>query len=283
MNALPFLKVVLLPLTVLLISTAASAPAAQGEPAGEPAEAADTASTPEQEVFRDERAQQVLMEAIEAMGGIEAIGGRKTIYIKKKITNYDFPEPTEGTITVWFKRPYKIRQEVAYESRKVIRVFDGERAWLDDGDGPELLSPHMALMIKRGIRELDSPLLYMEGSLRYLSVARDLRGRLTQKISWRHEGYARDLMVDVATNHILVIGSFDTPMGAISRLKLLDDYRPVQGLMIPHHEEVYRNDRKYSETEILEAEFDLPVNDALFVFPGSEGASLEGSEPSPSP
>jgi outer membrane lipoprotein-sorting protein len=272
MTALRFPKAALLPLTVLLLSTAASAPAAQGEPPGEPGEAVDATPTPGQENFRDERAQQVLMDAIEAMGGVETIGGRETIYIKRRITNYDYPEPAEGTITVWFKRPDKIRQEVAYEHRKVIRAFDGERAWLDDGNGPELLSPHMALMIKRGIRELDSPLLYLEGNLRYLSVAKDPRGRLTQKVSWRHEGYARDLMVDVATSHILVIGAFDTPVGAISRLKILDDYRPVQGLMIPHREEVYRNDRKYSETEILEAKFDLSVEDALFVFPGSEEA-----------
>ncbi len=266
MKALRFPKVALLPLTLLLLSTAASAPA------DEPGEAAEATSTPEAEIFRDERAQQVLMDAIQAMGGVDTIGGRATIYIKKRIINYDFPEPTEGTITVWFKRPDKIRQEVAYAHRKVIRAYDGDRAWLDDGNGPELLSPHMALMIKRGIRELDSPLMYMEGNLRYLSVARDPRGRLTQKISWRHEGYARDLMVDVATSHILVIGAFDTPMGAISRLKILDDYRPVQGLMLPHREEVYRNDRKYSETEILEARFDLSVEDALFAFPGSEEA-----------
>ena len=271
MKALRSSKLALLPLAILILSAPGSMPIAQEDPEGEPAEGASAGPNPPapEEIFRDERAHEVLQAAIEAMGGADAIGGRDTIYIKRRITNYDYPEPAEGTITVWFKRPYKIRQEVAYEHRKVVRAFDGERAWLDNGDGPELLSPHMALMMKRGIRELDSPLLYLEGSLRYLSVARDMRGRLTQKISWRHEGYARDLMVDVATSHILVIGEFDTPMGAISRLKILDDYRPVQGLMLPFRQEVYRNDRKYSETEIVEAEFGISVDDSLFAFPAS--------------
>ncbi len=231
---------------------------------------------PEGPVQRDERAEQVLREAIRAHGGEQAIAGRQTIYLKYKIINYDHPEPEEGTITIWFKRPAKIRQEVAYTARKETVAFDGERAWRDDGTGPTLMGPLYARMMERGIHELDLPLLFMEGSLKYLSIAKDPQGRLTQKLSWRHQGYARDIMVDAATSLVLVIGEFATPAGAISRMRLLDDYRPVQGMMLAHHLETYRNDQKYSERDVLEVKFNVPIEDSAFQFVGPDVRSTEG-------
>jgi len=227
-------------------------------------------------IRRDERADQVLQAAIKAMGGKEAIAGRQTIFMKSSIKNFDYPEPVAGTISIWFKRPLKIRQEIVYPHKKEIRAFDGERAWVDVGKGPELMGPLMARMMERGIRELDSPLLYTEGNLTYLSVARDPRGRMSQKLSWRYQGYARDIMVDVETNRVLVIGEFDTPAGAISRMKVYDDYREVQGLLLPFHQETFRNDQKYSETDILETKFNADIPDSMFAFPGPNAASVNG-------
>jgi len=233
-------------------------------------------------IRRDERAEQVLLAAIKAQGGQESISGRQTIYMRSTIKNYDYPEPQSGTITVWFKRPLKIRQEVTYPHTKEIRAFDGERAWVDAGKGPTLLGPLMARMMERGIRELDSPLLYTEGNLTYLSVAKDPKGRMTQKLSWRFQGYARDIMVDMATNRVLVIGEFDTPAGAISRMKVFDDYRPVQGMLVPFHQDTFRNDQRYSEVDVIEARFNSPIDDALFAFPAADAPSGSG-KPDSSP
>lgn len=228
---------------------------------------------------RDERAEQVLEAAIKAHGGAEVLTGRQTVYMKSRITNLDFPEPTSGTITVWFKRPSKIRQEVAYPHKKEIRVFDGERAWIDAGKGAMLLSPLHAAMMQRGVREIDFPLQYTKGDLRYLNTAKDPMGRLAQKLSWRHEGYARDLMIDMTTNRVLVVGEFDTPAGAISRMKVFDDYRPVDGVMLPFHQETYRNDQKYTEVDLIEAKFNIAMDDSLFEYTGPD--AREGKGPAP--
>jgi outer membrane lipoprotein-sorting protein len=222
---------------------------------------------------RDPRADQVLDAAIKAHGGREVIAGRQTVFIKWRIKNFEYPDTPTGTITVWYKRPWKIRQEVAYPHKKETRVFDGDRAWMDDGTGPRLMGSLMARMMQRGILEIDAPLLYTEGSLRYVSIAKDHQGRLTQKLSWRHMGYARDIMVDVATSRVMAVGEFDTPAGAISRLKVFDDYRPVQGVFVPHHHEVYRNSQKYTEADLLDARFNIDVDDTLFQYTGPEPAS----------
>jgi hypothetical protein len=283
---------------LLVVATAAATSAASpdaGAPKPPPPESPERPDRPERDfqrmpgppkeegpIRRDERAEQVLQAAIKAQGGADSISGRQTIYVRSRIKNYDYPEPEMGTITVWFKRPFKIRQEVTYPHKKEIRAFDGERAWVDAGKGAMLLGPLMARMMERGIRELDSPLLYAEGNLTYLSVAKDPKGRMTQKLSWRYQGYARDIMVDIATNRVLVIGEFDTPAGAISRMKVFDDYRSVQGMMLPFHQETFRNDQRYSEADVIEAKFNSPIDDALFSFPGPD-SSPESEKPATSP
>jgi hypothetical protein len=234
-------------------------------------------------VFRDPRADQVLQEMIEAHGGEDRIAGRRTIYLKYEITNFGYPEPAVGTLTIWFKRPSQMRQEIAYAHKKRTVVFDGERAWMDDGGGPQDLGPHTARIVKRGIRELDTPLLiYREGSLKYLSTAKDPLGRLTQKLSWRHEGYARELMVDVTTSRLTVIGHWETPAGPVSRMQILDDYRSVEGIMIPHFKMVLRNDQKHTETKILEVRFNGTLDEGLFQPLGSSTATNTGASGSAS-
>jgi outer membrane lipoprotein-sorting protein len=266
----------------LLLVTAPQSRAQTGEPPrpAPPKSASKAQAIPtlpyEGPDVRDERAEQVLGAAIKAHGGAEVLRGRQTVYMRSRITNLEFPEPTAGTITVWFKRPSKIRQEVAYPHKKEIRVFDGERAWIDDGKGPRLLSPLHAAMMQRGVLEIDFPLQYTRGDLRYLNTAKDPMGRLTQKLSWRHEGYARDLMIDMTTNRVLVVGEFDTPAGAISRMKVFDDYRPVEGVMLPFHQETYRNDQKYTEVDLVEAKFNVAVDDTLFEYTGPDAQTGKG-------
>ncbi len=227
---------------------------------------------------RDARAEKILDDMIRAHGGSEAIRGRETIFIRYQITNFSSPEPLVGTLTLWFKRPHQMRREVTYPQKKQVVIYDGERAWVDDGGGPEQLAPVASSIVKRGIEELDGPLQYKQGSLKYLNVARDPMGRMTQKLSWRHEGYARDLMVDATKYHLLVIGSFETPAGAISRMQVFDDYRPVDGILIPWRKEVILNNERYSETVVLEVRFNESLDETLFR-PGDPDTASSGSRP----
>lgn len=233
----------------------------------------------EDSTYRDPRAEQILDDMIRAHGGTEAIRGRETIFIKYEITNYTSPEPLVGTLTLWFKRPGLMRREVSYPQKRQIVIYDGESAWVDDGGGPEKLAPIASNIVKRGLDELDGPLQYKRGSLRYLDVSRDPMGRMTQRLSWRDEGYARDLMVDISNFHLLVIGSFETPAGPISRMQVFDDYRPVDGILVPYHKEVILNDQRYSETKVLEVRFNAPIDASLFRPGDPETASSGGSRP----
>jgi hypothetical protein len=227
---------------------------------------------------RDPRAEEVLDRMIAAHGGAESISSRSSIFVRYRITNFSYPEPLEGTVTVWFRRPFLMRKEIVYPQRKQVVIYDGERAWVDRGKGPEELGPVSSSIVKRGMQEFDTPLMYRDGSLRYLSVAKDPLGRLTQKLSWRHEGYARDLMVDSETNRLLVIGFFDSPAGAISKMQVFDDFRMVQGVLVPYRKDIFTNNQRNSETEILEIRFNDDLAREIFNPLGGSATSTAGSD-----
>ncbi len=229
----------------------------------------DDPNTPPQQ---DAKALEILKAGIKALGGEQAILGRKTIYIKRKVTNYDYPEPKEGTITLWFKRPDKLRKEVDYPDRHHVEVFDGGRAWFDAGSGAHLRGSVVTASILDGMKDLDMPVNYLDADLTYFNISQEIPGKLAHVVKVRKDGYTKELMFDVTTNLLEVSGEYENPWGAADRMTKFDRYRPVDGILIPYRVENWRSNRMISVTEILEITFNQPIDDALFAYPG------EGSE-----
>jgi len=234
----------------------------------------DPNSPPQQ----DAKALEILKAGIKALGGEDAILNRKTIYIKRKVTNYDYPEPKEGTITLWFKRPNKLRKEIDYPDRKHVEVFDGEHAWFDAGSGPQLRGSVVTAAILDGMKDLDLPVNYLDADLTYFNISQEIPGKLAHVVKVRKNGYTKELMFDVTTNLLEVSGEYENPWGAADRMTKFDRYRPVEGLLVPYRVENWRSNRMVSETEILEITFNGPMDDALFAYPGAQaiGANSAG-------
>lgn len=218
---------------------------------------------------QDAKALEILKAGVKAMGGEEAILGRKTIFVKRKVVNHDYPEPREGVITVWFKRPNKIRKEISYPDQKHVDAFDGQYAWYDSGQGPQLRTPALTALIFDGLKELDVPANYLDADLTYFNISQELPGKLTHVVKVRKNGYTKELMFDVTTNLLEVAGEYENPWGSTDRMKRYDRYRPVDGMLVPFREENWRQNRMVTETEILEIKFNEPIDDTIFTFPGS--------------
>jgi len=225
----------------------------------------DPGTAPQQ----DPKALEILNAGLKAAGGVDAILGRKTIYIKRKITNHEYPEPRVGTITVWCKRPDKIRKEISYPDQKHIEVFDGRRAWFDGGQGPQFRGATMTAIIYDGMKELDIPANYLDADLTYFNISQEIPGKLAHVVKVRKNGYTKELMFDVTTHLLEVSGEYENPWGAADKMQKFDRYRPVDGIMVPHRIENWRSNRMVSETEILEIKFNGPVDDALFMVPSN--------------
>jgi hypothetical protein len=263
----------LLPALCGAIAAALACGALLAQGAGEPKEAPpqsiqrppwhdDPAVAPTQ----DTKAREILMKGIQALGGADAILGRDTIYMKKKVVNHDYPEPVEGTIVMWFKRPDKFRKEVTYPDRHHVEVFDGKTAWSDTGSGAKVKGMAMTAAMVDGIRELDLPVNYLDAELTYFNISQELPGKLAHVVKVRKNGYTRELMFDVDTFLLEVSGEYENPWGATDRMIKFDRYRPVSGILTPHRIEYWRSNRMVSVTEITEVTFNAPIDDALFAY-----------------
>jgi len=61
-------------------------------------------------------------------------------------------------------------------------------------------------------------------------------------------------------------------------MKVFDDYGPFRD-DASFHQEVFRNDQRYSETDVIEAKFNDVVEDSLFAFPGPEPPMAANRKP----
>jgi hypothetical protein len=221
---------------------------------------------------QDPKALEVLKAGITALGGEQAILGRKTIYIKRKVVNHDYPEPREGTVTVWFKRPNLLRKEIEYPGQKHVEAFDGRRAWYDQGSGPRWRGDVLTASILNGMSELDVPANYLNAELTYFNISQELPGKLAHVVKVRKNGYTKELMFDVNTSLLEVAGEYENPWGATDKMTKYERYRPVDGLMVPYLVQNFRANTMISETEIVDVRFNGAIDDALFRFPGSTAA-----------
>ncbi|HKY33439.1 MAG TPA: hypothetical protein VJV23_12975 [Candidatus Polarisedimenticolia bacterium] len=292
-SAFRSLTVVSAGLLCLLVSSGRAG--AQGDPApsldpnGPPAAAAPPPSgpiifpawfdDPNASRQQDPKALEILKAGIAALGGEEAILGRRTIYMKRKVVNHDYPEPREGTITIWFKRPNLLRKEIAYPHGRHIEAFDGERAWFDSGAGPQRRGDVLTASVLNGMTELDAPANYLSADLTYFNISQEIPGKLAHVVKVRKNGYTRELMFDVTTSLLEVAGEYENPWGATDKMTKYERYRPVDGMMVPWKVLNYRANALVTETEILEIKFNEPIDDALFMFPAPASASA----PSPAP
>lgn len=228
---------------------------------------------------QDPKALEILKAGIKALGGEEAILGRKTIYIKRKVISHEYPEPRDGVILLWFKRPNKLRKEIDYTGTKHVEVFDGERAWFDSGSGPQPRGQVMAASVLDGIKELDLPVNYLDAELTYFNISQEIPGKLAHVVKVRKNGYTKELMFDVTSSLLEVSGEYENPWGATDKMIKFDRYRPVDGVMVPFRAEHWRSNRMISETEILEIKFNAPVDDSLFQMPPASSSSHQVAKP----
>lgn len=218
-------------------------------------------------VKQDPKALEVLEEAIQTLGGTEKILGRETIYVKRKITNYEYPDPVEGTLTIYYKRPDKFRKEIDYPNLKHTEVFNGAHAWFDQGTGPTLRGEAVTNSIRINLGELDIPANYLDAELTYFNISQEIPGKLAHVVKVRKDGYTRELMFDIETHLLEVSGEYENPWGATDKMTRYDRYRPVDGIMVPYVEEKWRSNRMITVSEIVEIEFNGSIDDALFQLP----------------
>jgi hypothetical protein len=212
---------------------------------------------------------------IEAKGGADALRAMQSVrYNGKVIAN-------EGQLEFAYaqtkKRPGEVRTEFTLQGMTAVQAYDGKEGWrispFQGRKDPEKISADDAKPLIEDA-EIDGPLVdwrAKESTLEYLG-REDVDGTSAYKIKVvRKNGDVNFVYLD--PDHFLEIRILSQRIrhGAQEEVETdVGDYEKIGGVFIPFSiEEGRKGDPDKQKTVIEKAEANVPVDDAIFHFPGS--------------
>jgi hypothetical protein len=212
---------------------------------------------------------------IEAKGGADALRAMQSVrYNGKVIAN-------EGQLEFAYaqtkKRPGEVRTEFTLQGMTAVQAYDGKEGWrispFQGRKDPEKISADDAKPLIEDA-EIDGPLVdwrAKESTLEYLG-REDVDGTSAYKIKVvRKNGDVNFVYLD--PDHFLEIRILSQRIrhGAQEEVETdVGDYEKIGGVFIPFSiEEGRKGDPDKRKTVIEKAEANVPVDDAIFHFPGS--------------
>ena len=211
---------------------------------------------------------------VAALGGLEKL---QTIRTLKRVGDVHMMG-MDMPLVMYQKRPDKIRTEVEIPSMnmEVITGYDGETAWMLNpmmGSAPQTMSPEQSRNMLNQV-DIDGKLVDYEAkgySVAYLGET-EVAGKPAHKLHLTHpERPETFLYLDAET--YLVIKSegpgTDPQTGeTVTTEVYLSDYRPVNGVMMPHALEVHLRGEKFQDIAFTSIVVNTEMSDKLFAMPG---------------
>ena len=216
-------------------------------------------------------AEEVVAKNIQARGGIEKIRGVKTLRMTGTMLVGEDRLPT----TIEWKRPSSTRWEFEADDQTAIQVFDGKDGWtlmpFEGNTDPEPMSSaeleDIALQA-----DLDGPLVDAEakGNKIELLGKDDAEGRAAWKLKvTRKNGETRFVYIDAETFlQTLTITNRTVDGRNIEIKSVIDDYRSVDGLQLPHSFDATAPGMPQGQSlRFSKAEVNVPIDDSRFQKP----------------
>jgi outer membrane lipoprotein-sorting protein len=204
---------------------------------------------------------------LEAKGGLTRL---KAVQSVKQTARFTM-QGMDGTMTVYLKRPNKVRQEVTVGGRTVINAFDGVTPWIVNplvggSTRPMVVTGPQADMLREQ-GDFDGPLVdyKVKGyslELAGLEASGDRKVHHLRLVS--ASGQTVHLYIDAASN-LEVRRVTD-----VDQLKLeqeFSDFKPVEGVTLPFVIRLLANGVPQSEMRVQSVELNTPIDDAIFRLP----------------
>jgi outer membrane lipoprotein-sorting protein len=213
-------------------------------------------------------ADEIVANNLRAKGGVEKLKSITSV----KMTGTMSAQGREVPMTVYSKRPNLLRQEIKLPVGSVVQAFDGTTPWVipPGEDTPRELTGPQAEGARKN-SEFDSPLLdYAAKGHKIELVGREKVGdaevyhlRLTKK-----DGGVEHYYIDTTTN-LEVKRTAEVDAGGRTQLleSELSNYKPIEGMMIPHTIKQSMGGVPVSQMTIDSIVFNGPMEDALFKLP----------------
>lgn len=216
---------------------------------------------------------------LKARGGEDKLRALQTMRISGTVTVQGMELP----ITVMAKRPNLMRQEMQIQDKKVVTAFDGSTAWMINpmmgADAPqEIQGPQAELT--RDQSDFDGALLdYKKKGHTVEVVAGDGKDG-TEKLPdgtdvyhlkvTRASGRVQHYYLDAERGiEVKQSSEVEGPDGQKMLVEQeLTDYRPVDGIMVPHSVKSLMNGTPVVTMTVGAIEFNVPLDNTLFEMPG---------------
>jgi hypothetical protein len=221
---------------------------------------------------RAQDAEKIIDQYIKAQGGAKLLSKVQTLTIEGAITNAT--DGKSGTYTVDTKLPNRYYSELVVGDHNVIEAYNGKSAWHQTATG------EITTLVGVEGAELEAAGQYYNSRLvnakkNKLGVAfighAQVRGKDALQIEiTTPAGLKREVFFDPQTHLIL---KESAPIGGIEEQFLYDDYRPVNGLKLPHKIELYRGGDSY-DIVVTRAAVNGAVGERVFDFPKKSQVQL---------
>lgn len=235
----------------LLLSAAAVAPAA-GPDARAPERAAQQAGRGGRVAPQDGIAA-LVRRCVNAYGGEAAVARAARSVHEGTVTSLLHPGGP-GRIGRAYARPGRLRVEVAFpDAAPEIRVLDGGRGWRA---GQEVEGPLLTSMVLQAAR-MDLPaLLAARGAKVEARGTLALDGKTLRVLALTlAPGVVVEAAIDAGTGRILRSRGRAAGPAPVEFVTTYSDFRTVDGVLVPFHEENWANGKNTGETVLSRVEF----------------------------
>lgn len=215
-------------------------------------------------------AAELVAKNLAARGGAERLKAVDALKITGRMTSMGLDLP----LTIWRKRPNLVRQEMRLQDRAIVQAFDGERAWavnpLAGSEAPQEIRGEPAQMMREQ-SDFDGPLVDYEqkGSTIEVEGPDTVEGTkaVVLKITLK-SGRVQRIWLDADTG-LEVKSASEVQQGprTVTVETLLSDYRPEDGLVMPHRLRTFIDGQLQADVTIDRIEVSPRIDPAIFRMP----------------
>jgi hypothetical protein len=217
-------------------------------------------------------AAKVLNQYVKASGGAHALSKIQTIALEGTVTTQSGGKP--GAYTFDVKLPNRYYSELVIGDQTLIEAFNGKSAWHQNAAGEisTLVGPE-GLQLEAAARYYNSHLLNPKKNklvVTYVGTAQ-VRGKDAYQLEVATPSGVKWQVFFDAQSHLIVKES--AQVGGINQEILYDDYRPENGVQLPHKIELHRDTHVFS-IDVTRAAVNDPVGERVFDFPRKSQVEL---------
>lgn len=217
-------------------------------------------------------ATKILNQYVKSSGGARALSKIQTIKLEGTVAAQNGGKP--GAYTFDVKLPNRYYSELVIGDQTLIEAFNGKSAWHQNAGGEvaTLVGPE-GLQLEAAARYYNSHLVNSKKNKLAISYvgAAQVRGKDANQLEVSTPSGVKWQVFFDAQSHLIVRESAQA--GGVNQEILYDDYRPENGVQLPHKLELHRGADLYS-IDVTRAAVNEPIGERVFDFPRKSQVQL---------